>query len=62
MGWFLNLEWKKDSINEDSSQLTIPDGAIDFVVTDSPCFDFIHRVNQTINGETEVGFAMNDMY
>ena len=49
-------------INEDSSQLTIPDGAIDFVVTDSPCFDFIHRVNQTINGETEIGFAMNDMY
>ncbi len=58
----MNLEWKNDSINGDISQLTISDGAIDFVVTDSPCFDFIHRVNQTINGETEIGFAMNDMY
>ena len=60
--WFFNLEWKNDSINGDISQLTISDGAIDFVVTDSAYFDFIHRVNQTINGETEIGFAMNDMY
>ena len=58
----MNLEWKNDSINGDISQLTISDGAIDFVVTDSAYIDFIQRVNQTINGETEIGFAMNDMY